>query len=119
LPTLSTKKARVLGRIAPQQVRRAAVDLARHHDVVAAAQHVEQRQRGRGLPAGGRDGGDAALEVRDALLRHRGGRVAHPRVAEALDVVEQELRGGLLGAVVDEARGREDRRRPRPGPGVG
>ena len=59
-----------------QQVLRAAIQCGAGHDVRASPHQRGNAQVQRGLPAGGADGANAALQRRDTLLQHCIGRVA-------------------------------------------
>ena len=81
---------------------------ARGDDAIAAFQMGEQRRVHRRHAGGGGQAGFGAFEQREPALEHRHGRVAEARI---LIVADAAVEGGfgLLGAVVDEARGEEQR----------
>ena len=101
-----------------QQVVRAAVECTRGDDVRAGAGDGRDRQVQRRLPAGGRDAAHAALERRDALLKHRHRRIAQPGI-DVAGLLHVEERGRLVGIREHEGGAEVDRRCPRPGGGVG
>ena len=79
--------------------------------------HVQQRQRLRRLPGRGQQRADAALQRREPLLDHVGGRVHDPGVDVAELLQGEEVRG-VVGVVEDVRRGLVDRQRPGSGGGV-
>ena len=103
-----------LGQRVVEQVVGAAVEAARGDDVVARAGEVEDRQRLGRLAGGDREGRDAALERRDALLEHPVGRVHDPGV-DVPELLEPE-QARRVGRVVEHVGGRGvDRHRARVG----
>ena len=87
-----------LGQRVVEQVVGAAVEAARADDVVAGRGEVEDRQRLGGLARGQREGRDAALEGRDALLEHAVRRVHDPGV-DVPELLEPEQARGVGGVV--------------------
>ena len=81
---------------------------ARGDDPVARLEMAEQRGVHRGHAARGGAAGLRALERGEPRLQHRDRRVAEAAILVVLDGAG-EGRGGLLGAVVHEARGEEER----------
>ena len=81
--------------------------------VAGLAQRGDGEKLG-GLAGGGREGGDAALERRDALLEDVGRRVRDAGV-DVTELCEAEEAGAVLGVIEDVGRGLVDRH----GAGVG
>jgi len=101
-----------------EHVVRAAVDARRRNDVPA-----RPHQRGDGemqgcLPAGGRHRADAALQRRNALFQHRGGRVGNARI-DVTGPLEVEQPGGVFGIVEHVGGGLVDGHGARPRRRVG
>ena len=94
-----------------EQVVGPAVERRRRDDVVARAGEVEDRERLGGLAGGDAEGGDAALERRDALLEDVGRRVHDPGV-DVPELLEPEEPRGVRRVVEDVARRGVDRDRP-------
>jgi hypothetical protein len=78
--------------------------------VVTGLGDVEQRDRLRGLAAGGEQRTDAALERGDAVL-DRGLRRVHDPGVDVAELLEREQVGGLLCGVEDVRGGLVDRQR--------
>ena len=68
--------------VAEQRVRRA-VELRHGNDVAAVIGDIDESEMQRGLAGGDRERADAAFELADALLEHRGGRIGDAAVAKA------------------------------------
>ena len=109
--------AEILERVG-ELIDRAAVQLFRGHELVARLQQAMERQDLRRMAGRRRQAGGAAFERGDALLEHRGGRVADARI-DVAEGLQAEQRGGVVDAFEHVRCGLVDRRRPRAGRGIG
>ena len=99
-------------------IDRTAVELLRGDEFVAGLQQAVKRQHLRRVSGGGRKAGGAAFERGDALLQHRGGRVADAGI-DVAEGLQPEQRGGMIDVFKHVRRGLIDRRRPRAGGRIG
>ena len=99
-------------------IDRAAVELLRRDEFVAGLHQAMEHQDLRGMA--GRHGKPrgAAFKRGDALLEHRGGRIADPRV-DIAEGLQPEQRGRMIDAFEHVGRGLINRRRARAGGGIG
>ena len=95
-----------------------AIELARGDDVVPRLEEGQECGHLCRHPRRGGDRGPAAFERRHALLEHGGRRVHQPRV-DVPEGLEVEQARGVIGVVEHVGGGLVDRRRPRPGGGIG
>ena len=101
-----------------EQVPRAAIEVGGGDEVVARlAEVLDREERGR-LAGAERERSDPALELRDALLEHRVGRVHYPGV-DVAQFLEREQVRGMVRRIELEARGLVDRDRDGVGRRVG
>jgi len=101
-----------------QQRERAAVQRRRRHDVIARHEHREQRGSLRREATREGDAARGALEVGDALLEDRDGRVHDPRVRVPV-LLQVEVRSRGVGILEHIARRLEDRNGTRAGVRLG
>ena len=91
-----------------EQRMRGAVELRHGDDVAAVIGDIDEGEMQRGLPGRDRKRADAALELGDAFLQHRAGRIGDAAVAIAFGL-EIEERRAVIGAVEGVGRGLVDR----------
>ena len=96
-----------------EQVVRAAVQAVGRHDLVARSGDGEDGVADGRLPRRQRQRADAALQRRDALLEHVGGRV-HDAGVDVAELLQREQVGGMIRIVEDVRRRLVDRHRPGP-----
>ena len=109
--------AEILERVI-ELVDRAAIELFRGDELVAGLQQAMKDQHLRRMAGGGGEPGGAAFERGDALLEHRGGRIADAGI-DVAERLQAEQRGGVIDAFEHVGRGLIDRRRPRAGGRIG
>ena len=98
----------------PELGERAAIEVARGHELVARLHQGEEGQELRRMPRRGGDRGATALERGDPFLEHGDGRVGQPRI-DVAEIVQIEERGGVIDVVEDIGGGLIDRGRARAG----
>ena len=95
-------------------VDRAAIELARGHELFAGTEQGVKRQHLRGVAGRHRERRRAALKRCDTLFKHGVGRVADPGV-DVAERLQAEQRCRMIGIIEDERRGLIDRRCARAG----
>ena len=111
-------RAAELGEGVVEKLIGAAVEVVAGHDLVAHLGDGEQGEAGGGLAGGDREGPGAALDGRDALLEHVGGRV-HQAGVDVTRFLKREQVGGVFGAFENVGGGLVDGDGAGPGGGVG